>query len=70
MENELARKLLKALEAQREVIRRLEASGDAERLAAERQLEADILKRLEATGVASKPSLTPVPLPLIIGSRR
>lgn len=74
MEHAHIRKLLKALEAQHEVVRRLEATGDAERLGAERQLEADILKRLEEAGGAYakgfEASLTPAPPPLVIGPRR
>ena len=64
------RKLLKALEAQREVLRRLEGTVEIERLAAERQLEADLMKRLEEVGAefseGFEASLTPAPPPLII----
>lgn len=68
------RKLLKALEAQREVLRRLEGTGEVERLAAERQLEADLMRRLEEAGAEFSEgftaSLTPAPPPLIIKPRK
>jgi len=69
------RKLLKALEAQHEVVVRLEATADGERLAVERRLESDLRRRLEELGATLlaegfDPSLTPAPPPLIMGPKR